>query len=109
MLSATLLEILRSYWKATRPTEWLFPGAIPGRPITEDAVGLACENAHRLSGLSKPVTPHSLRHNSAFRIMVSNFVDAGAGMRRQRAGTLPTFQLLGIILRRYKPFRNSRS
>jgi integrase/recombinase XerD len=72
MLSATLLEILRSYWKATRPTEWLFPGAIPGRPITEDAVGLACENAHRLSGLSKPVTPHSLRHNSAFRIMVSN-------------------------------------
>ena len=69
MLSATLLEILRSYWKATRPTEWLFPGAIPGRPITEDAVGLACENAHRLSGLSKPVTPHSLRHAFAVHLL----------------------------------------
>ena len=69
MLSARLLEILRSYWKATRPTEWLFPGAIPGRPITEDAVGLACENAHRLSGLSKPVTPHSLRHAFAVHLL----------------------------------------
>jgi len=71
MLSARLLEILRSYWKATRPTEWLFPGAIPGRPITEDAVGLACENAHCLSGLSKPVTPHSLRHAFAVHLLES--------------------------------------
>ena len=69
MLSARLLEILRSYWNATRPTEWLFPGAIPGRPITEDAVGLACENAHRLFGLSKPVTPHSLRHAFAVHLL----------------------------------------
>src|SRR5262249_53580408 len=53
------------------PTEWLFPGAIPGRPITEDAVGLACENAHCLSGLSKPVTPHSLRHAFAVHLLES--------------------------------------
>jgi integrase/recombinase XerD len=71
MLSVKLLEILRSYWKATRPKEWLFPGVIPGRPITADAVGLACEKAHRLSGLSKPVTPHSLRHAFAVHLLES--------------------------------------
>lgn len=71
MLSAKLLEILRSYWRATHPKEWLFPGVIPGRPITSNAVGLACENAHRLSGLSKPVTPHSLRHAFAVHLLES--------------------------------------
>jgi integrase/recombinase XerD len=71
MLSAKLLQILRSYWKATHPKEWLFPGVIPGRPITSSAVGLACENAHHLSGLSKPVTPHSLRHAFAVHLLES--------------------------------------
>jgi hypothetical protein len=26
MLSVTLLGVLREYWKAHRPTDWLFPG-----------------------------------------------------------------------------------
>jgi integrase/recombinase XerD len=72
MLSPKLLDILRSYWKVAHPKEWLFPGRYPGQPITRNAVELACQTAHRLTGFSKPVTPHSLRHNSAFRIMVSN-------------------------------------
>ena len=71
MLSAKLLEILRSYWKATRPKEWLFPGGHPGRPITTDAVEQACTKAHQLSGLSKPVTPHSLRHAFAVHLLES--------------------------------------
>ena len=69
MLSAKLLEILRDYWKTTRPKEWLFPGGRPGRPITRDAVELACTKAHQLSGLSKPVTPHSLRHAFAVHLL----------------------------------------
>ena len=71
MLSAKLLEILRSYWKATRPKEWLFPGDKPGRPISRDAVELACAKAHKLSGLAKPVTPHSLRHAFAVHLLES--------------------------------------
>ena len=62
MLSPKLLEILRAYWKVAHPKEWLFPGAHPGQPITREAVEDACQKAHRVSGLSKPVTPHSLRH-----------------------------------------------
>src|SRR5215472_14451171 len=69
MLSAKLLDILRSYWKATRPKEWLFPGGIPGQPITRSAVEDACQKAHHLSALSKLVTPHSLRHYSGNRII----------------------------------------
>jgi integrase/recombinase XerD len=55
MLSPMLLEILRNYWKAARPKEWLFPGVPDDRPITKDAVQAACQKARRLSGLSKPV------------------------------------------------------
>lgn len=54
-----------------RPKLWLFPGDIPGRPITRDAVGNACEKAHRASGITKPITPHSLRHAFATHLLES--------------------------------------
>jgi hypothetical protein len=38
MLSTKLLEVLRSYWKAVHPKDWLFPGGHPGRPITKDGI-----------------------------------------------------------------------
>jgi integrase/recombinase XerD len=71
MLSPKLLDILRSYWKATHPKEWLFPGALQDRPITRFAVEAACQEAHRISGLSKPVTPHLLRHAFAVHLLES--------------------------------------
>ncbi len=71
MLSPKLLETLIDYWRIVRPKEWLFPGDIPGRPLTRDAVGDACHSAHRRSGLTKPVTPHSLRHAFAVHLLES--------------------------------------
>jgi integrase/recombinase XerD len=71
MLSPLLLETLRVYWKATRPEKWLFPGDIAGRPITKDAVEQACQKAHRVSGIKKPITPHSLRHGFATHLLES--------------------------------------
>jgi integrase/recombinase XerD len=47
MLSPKLLDTLRSYWKAVRPKDWLFPGGHPGQPITREAVEDACQKAHR--------------------------------------------------------------
>jgi integrase/recombinase XerD len=76
MLSSTLLDILRSYWRAVRPKQWLFPGDRPGQPITRDTVGDACHRAHLRSGLSKPVTPHSLRHAFAVHLL-----EAGTDVR----------------------------
>ena len=43
----------------------------PGQQITREAVEDACQKAHRVSGLSKPVTPHSLRHAFAVHLLES--------------------------------------
>src|SRR5690348_3773041 len=34
MLAPKLLDMLRDYWKRTRPGEWLFPGRYPGQPVS---------------------------------------------------------------------------
>ena len=71
MLSPRLLEILRSYWRVERPKRWLFPGEIPERPLTSDAVQKACRQARRLCGIAKPITPHSFRHAFAVHLLES--------------------------------------
>lgn len=76
MLSPKLLESLRAYWQVERPTQWLFPGRIPGEPITRSAVELACQTAHRRCGIKKPITPHSLRHAFA-----THLLEAGTDVR----------------------------
>jgi integrase/recombinase XerD len=71
MLSPRLLDELRAYWKIIRPTLWLFPGDLIGQPITRCAVEMACQKAHRASGIAKPITPHSLRHAFATHLLES--------------------------------------
>ena len=50
MLSPRLLTILREYWKAARPTQFLFPGNVPDRPITARTVEKACRRRARPRG-----------------------------------------------------------
>ena len=76
MLSPRLLDELRAYWKAVHPTLWLFPGDRPGQPITRSAVEQACQKALLASRISKPITPHSLRHAFA-----THLLESGADLR----------------------------
>jgi site-specific recombinase XerD len=71
MLSPKLLETLRSYWRLTRPKKWLFEGDVVGQPITRSAVEQACLKARRLSGIRKPISPHSMRHAFAVHLLES--------------------------------------
>jgi site-specific recombinase XerD len=69
ILSPKLLEILRTWWRAERPREWLFPGDFPGQHITANAVRLECQETRRICKIPKPITPHSLRHAFAVHLL----------------------------------------
>jgi len=71
MLSPKLLELLRTWWRVARPTTWLFPGGRPDQPITKAAVERACQRAWRRSRLTKPLSPHALRHAFAVHLLES--------------------------------------
>ena len=71
MLSPKLLETLRTYWRTGRPKTWLFEGDVPSKPISTNVVEKACKKARRLSGIRKPITPHSFRHAFAVHLLES--------------------------------------
>jgi site-specific recombinase XerD len=93
MLSPRLLTLLREYWKAhrcrkdDRPSPWLFPGNVPGRPLTARPVYDACDAACLAAGLGKHVRVHTLRHYADSRIMPTEHWRAGS------SGCVPGFSI----------------
>jgi site-specific recombinase XerD len=62
-LSPALLKILRTYYRIVRPAgDYLFPSWTPDRHISSGILQRACNEAWQLAGLTKRITPHSLRH-----------------------------------------------
>ena len=69
MLSERLLAVLRKYWRAARPKDYLFPGTGRSGHITRVAVSDACKQAMRDAGLRKNISPHTLRHSFATHLL----------------------------------------
>jgi len=72
MLSASLLELLRAWWRAARPQGWLFPGRDPAQPMTTRQLNRACHAAAEAAGIEKNVSPHTLRHSFATHLLEQN-------------------------------------
>ncbi len=72
MLSPQLLELLREWWRAARPQAWLFPGQNPMNPMTARQLCRAVHAAKNLAGISKRVSPHTLRHSFATHLLEQN-------------------------------------
>jgi integrase len=76
-LSPRLLKILREYWRWMKPKTYLFPGMQNNWradvPVTDKVAWIAVTEAAKAAGITKRVSPHTLRHSYA-----THLLEAGA-------------------------------
>jgi len=75
ILSPDLLTLLRAWWRDGRrqgvmlPGGWLFPGQDPTKRITTRQLSRVVEDAAQAAGITKNVSPHTLRHSFATHLL----------------------------------------
>jgi len=80
MLSPSLLEILRAWWRRghaqgkMRRGGWLFPGRNPQNPLSTRQLNHACHLAATKAELDRRISMHTLRHSFATHLL-ENKVD----------------------------------
>ena len=82
MLSESLLEILRDWWRKGKalnlmlPGGWLFPSRNPVNPVSDRQVSRVFHQVAQRIGLEKKASMHSLRHAFA-----THLLESGADIR----------------------------
>lgn len=80
MLSPSLLETLRAYWREAKPKGFLFPGVGGKKPLCISAAQKAFDRARLQAGIKKPVSFHTLRHSFA-----THLIESGTSVRTIQA------------------------
>lgn len=97
-LAATVLPLLRAWFRVFRPKLWLFPGEGGENHIHVRTVQRAIKAAAVAAGISKPVTTHTLRHSFA-----THLLEAGIDIRTVQAllghERLSTTQIYNHVMR----------
>ncbi len=69
MLSQSLKELLQKYFNEYKPQYWLFEGADERSQYTSSSIQKVVREAAKRAGISRKVTPHTLRHCFATHLM----------------------------------------
>lgn len=76
MLSQELKNLLIIYFDQYKPKYWLFEGQVKDAPYSPKSVQNIVKQAANQAGITKKITPHTLRHCFATHLM-----DGGVGIR----------------------------
>jgi integrase/recombinase XerD len=69
LLSETALTILREYFHAFKPKDWLFLGEERGDHLAESSAERIFKNSLKRVGITKPATFHTLHHSFATHLL----------------------------------------
>lgn len=70
-ISDKIIEMLREYYRTSKPKEWLFEGQNAGYQYHEQSLQSVLKKAIRMAKVNKPVTLHWLRHSYATHLLES--------------------------------------
>jgi integrase/recombinase XerD len=103
LLSADLLDVLRTYWRLVRPSgPWLFPSCRAENHISSGVLARACLEAWQLAGQPDRISPRTIRYSFA-----------GCLLDREKVNRQVIQAILGHsgvdVAKRYTPAARTRS